>query len=138
MRETKREEAAALAAAIVPENSAMGACTSNDAAGHFERNEVRFSIARFLCDESAFSEPHAGHSPPPQPFAFNGIHVISPRLLRLRQEEGAFSIIDTYLRLASNGENILAFPADDAYWRDLGRPADLIQAAQDQDNGAFF
>ena len=35
-------------------------------------------------------------------------------------EEGAFSIIDAYLRLASKGERILAFRADDYYWRDLG------------------
>jgi NDP-sugar pyrophosphorylase family protein len=82
-------------------------------------------------EESAFRESGAGHSLPPQALAFSGIHIISPRLLRLMQEEGAFSIIDTYLRLASNGEKILAFLADDAYWRDLGRPADLARAARD-------
>jgi len=82
-------------------------------------------------EESAFSESHAGRSRPPQPFAFTGIHIISPRLLRLVEEQGAFSIIDTYLHLSARGENILAFPADDAYWRDLGKPADLTQAAED-------
>ena len=82
-------------------------------------------------EESAFRESGAGHSLPPQALAFSGIHIISPRLLRLMQEEGAFSIIDTYLRLASDGEKILAFLADDAYWRDLGRPADLARAARD-------
>jgi len=72
----------------------------------------------------------------PQPFAFTGIHIISPRLLRLMEEQGAFSIIDTYLHLSARGEKILGFPADDAYWRDLGKPADLAQAAHDlnQDN----
>ena len=70
-------------------------------------------------------------SPEPQPFGFSGIHIISPRLLRLTQEEGVFSIIDTYLNLSARGENILAFPANDVYWRDLGRPADLDQAAED-------
>ena len=82
-------------------------------------------------EESAFSESHAGCSQPPQPFAFSGVHIISPRLLRLMEEQGAFSIIDTYLHLSARGEKILAFPADDAYWRDLGRPDDLAQAAQD-------
>jgi NDP-sugar pyrophosphorylase family protein len=64
-----------------------------------------------------------------QALAFSGIHLISPRLLPMLTEEGAFSIIPAYLRLAAQGENILAFRADDYYWRDLGRPADLTQAA---------
>ena len=46
-------------------------------------------------------------------------------------EEGAFSIIDAYLRLAAEGQKILAFRADQYYWRDLGRPSDLSQAALD-------
>jgi len=66
-----------------------------------------------------------------QPLAFSGIHVISPRLLTLMTEEGAFSIIATYLRLAAQGEKILAFRADEYYWRDLGKPGDLLQAAED-------
>jgi hypothetical protein len=45
-------------------------------------------------------------------------------------EDGIFSIIDAYLRLSKN-ERILAFRADQFYWRDLGRPADLTQAALD-------
>jgi NDP-sugar pyrophosphorylase family protein len=63
--------------------------------------------------------------------AFSGIHVISPRLLALMTEEGVFSIITTYLRLAAAGENILAFRADEYYWRDLGTPENVLQAAQD-------
>jgi NDP-sugar pyrophosphorylase family protein len=79
------------------------------------------------------------HSPLPQvhgasslhPFAFSGIHLISPRLLPLLTEDGIFSIIDSYLRLAAQGHPILAFRADHYYWRDLGRPSDLTQAALD-------
>ena len=63
--------------------------------------------------------------------AFSGIHIISPRLLPMLRETGVFSIIDAYLRLAAQGERILAFRADEYYWRDLGRPADLQQAALD-------
>ncbi len=66
-----------------------------------------------------------------QALAFSGIHVISPRLLPMLTEEGIFSIIPSYLRLAAQGEKILAFRADDYYWRDLGRPADFTQAAHD-------
>jgi mannose-1-phosphate guanylyltransferase len=66
-----------------------------------------------------------------QALAFSGIHVISPRLLTMIQEHGIFSIIDSYLRLAAQGENIFAFNADQFYWRDLGKPSDLKQAAED-------
>lgn len=66
-----------------------------------------------------------------QALAFSGIHVISPRLFALMIEEGPFSIITSYLRLAAQGEEILAFRSDEYYWRDLGRPDSLMQAAQD-------
>lgn len=64
----------------------------------------------------------------PQELAFCGIHVLSPRLLRTWKERGAFSIVDAYLHLAAAGEKILAFRADDCYWRDLGRPESVAQA----------
>jgi len=67
----------------------------------------------------------------PQAYAFSGIHVLSPRIFAKIIEQGAFSIIDSYLRLAATGENILAFRADDSYWRDLGRPESIQQAQQD-------
>jgi NDP-sugar pyrophosphorylase family protein len=73
---------------------------------------------------------------PLHPLAFSGIHIISPRLLPMITEEGIFSIIATYLRLAAQGEKILAFRADEYYWRDLGRPSDLAQAALDLQQNA--
>jgi NDP-sugar pyrophosphorylase family protein len=70
-----------------------------------------------------------------QPLAFSGIHVISPRLFAKMKEEGAFSIIAAYLRLAAQGEKIIAFRTDGCYWRDLGRPESLRQAALDMSGG---
>jgi NDP-sugar pyrophosphorylase family protein len=70
----------------------------------------------------------------PHALAFGGIHVISPRLISMMTEDGAFSIIDSYLRLASQAERIRGFRADEYYWRDLGRPEDLKQAALDFEN----
>jgi NDP-sugar pyrophosphorylase family protein len=64
-------------------------------------------------------------------WAFSGIHVISPRLLRMITEEGVFSIVSTYLRIASQGEKIRAFPAGEYYWRDLGKPENVSQAERD-------
>ena len=63
--------------------------------------------------------------------AFSGIHVISPSIFSMMSEEGAFSIITSYLRLAGQGEKILAFRADEYYWRDLGRPENVAQAEKD-------
>jgi mannose-1-phosphate guanylyltransferase len=70
-----------------------------------------------------------------EPLAFAGVHVISPRLLEKMTEDGVFSIIGTYLRLAREGERIRAFRADQYYWRDLGKPEDLRQAEQDLKQG---
>ena len=70
-----------------------------------------------------------------QALAFSGVHVISPRLLELMTEEGVFSIIPSYLRFAGQGEKILGFRADEYYWRDLGRPDNVEQAAQDVKQG---
>ena len=64
----------------------------------------------------------------PVPLAFDGIHVISPRLLRMITEEGAFPIIPVYLRLATQGEMIQAFRSDQYYWRDLGNIESLQRA----------
>jgi len=73
-----------------------------------------------------------------QALAFSGIHIISPRLLAMMTEEGVFSIITSYLRLAAQGERIQAFHADEYYWRDLGSPDSVLQAAQDLRQHAFL
>jgi NDP-sugar pyrophosphorylase family protein len=70
-------------------------------------------------------------SSPLQALAFAGIHIISPCLLPMLTEEGVFSIIESYIRLSAEGEKIRGFRADEYYWRDLGKPEDLAQAARD-------
>jgi NDP-sugar pyrophosphorylase family protein len=69
-----------------------------------------------------------------QEMAFTGIHVISPRLLQMIEEEGVFSIIETYLRLAGQGEKIMGSRVDSAYWRDLGKPENVARAAEELKN----
>jgi NDP-sugar pyrophosphorylase family protein len=65
-----------------------------------------------------------------EPLAFSGIHAISPRLLPKIKEDGVFSIIDVYLRLAGENEKIQCYVADGATWRDLGKPQDLAEASK--------
>ena len=77
-------------------------------------------------------------SPQAQELGFCGIHVISPRLLSMIKEEGVFSIINSYLNLAAQGEKILAFRADHYYWRDLGKPENVAQAAQDLERNVLL
>jgi NDP-sugar pyrophosphorylase family protein len=70
--------------------------------------------------------------------AFSGIHVISPRLLAMLTEDGAFPIIASYLRLAAQQKKILGFRADEHYWRDLGKPENVLQVERDLKDQALF
>jgi len=60
--------------------------------------------------------------------AFCGVHVIDPRVFPLFIEQGAFSILDPYLRLAGAGERILPHRIDGAAWFDIGKPEQLERA----------
>src|SRR5438552_15630862 len=83
---------------------------------------------RFGCDEKT---ELVRSSRQVRALAFSGVHVISPRLFAMMSEQGVFPIMTSYLRLAAQGEKILGFRADEYYWRDLGRPENVVQAAED-------
>ena len=68
---------------------------------------------------------------------FTGVHVISPRMLRLMREDGVFSIIDLYLRLTGEGEMIAGLRADGYYWRDLGK-LEQVKAAEEDWRGGLI
>lgn len=59
---------------------------------------------------------------------FAGIHVLSPGFPALIRETGAFSILTTYLRLASEGRRILPSDVTGCQWLDVGTPERLAQA----------
>jgi NDP-sugar pyrophosphorylase family protein len=92
-----------------------------------------FDDQHWLCGRQSFSNERELVRPRQQALAlaFSGIQVVSPRLLAMMTEDAAFSSITSYLRLAAQGEEILAFRADQYYWRDLGTPANVDQAAND-------
>ncbi len=88
--------------------------------------------------DQSVGTPDLGHpADQAQALAFCGIHVLSPQIFAKLNEEGAFSIIDAYLRLATQGEKIISFRADDCYWRDLGRPESVLQVTQEFDSGTY-
>jgi NDP-sugar pyrophosphorylase family protein len=66
----------------------------------------------------------------PRRLAFAGVHVIAPAVLDRIEEEGAFSIIELYLRLARMGERIGYFHIRNALWLEIGTPERLEQARQ--------
>ena len=69
-----------------------------------------------------------GPVPDVERLAFTGIHVIDPAIFPKMTETGAFPITRTYLRLAGEGERILAYRADGSYWQDIGSPEKLEAA----------
>jgi mannose-1-phosphate guanylyltransferase len=72
-----------------------------------------------------------------QVLAYACIQVISPQIFSKLEEVGAFPIFNSYLRLAAQNERLVAFRADECYWRDVGRPDSVTQAAQDLEDGKF-
>jgi NDP-sugar pyrophosphorylase family protein len=101
-----------------------------------------FDEQLLLCGRLSGSDQQAdfvnsSHQLQVQALAFSGIHVISPRILPMMSEDGAFSIIASYLRLAQHLERIIGFRADEYYWRDLGRPENVAQAEKDFKDGVL-
>ena len=73
----------------------------------------------------------------PLALAFSGIHILSPRIFPLMNEQGAFSIIPAYLRLAAQKEPLFGFRADRYYWRDMGRPEHIADATREIEQGKY-
>jgi NDP-sugar pyrophosphorylase family protein len=98
-----------------------------------------FDENNLLCGRQSTRKPPeiVRHSGQTLGLAFSGVHVISPKIFPLLTEQGGFSVIDSYLRLAAEGENIIGFRTDGYYWRDLGKPENLTQAAEDIRNNVL-
>jgi len=60
-------------------------------------------------------------------FAFSGIHIIDPAIFNSIKKEGKFSIVDTYLELASI-HKISGYEHNPENWVDMGKPEELTKA----------
>ena len=60
--------------------------------------------------------------------AFSGIHIISPKIFDYIIEDGKFSMIDLYLRLAAAGHQINRFDHSNGKLLDVGKPESLAIA----------
>ncbi len=74
---------------------------------------------------------------PPEQIAFSCLHVIDPSIFNLIHENGAFSIIDVYLRLAK-AHRIMGYVDDKSYWIDIGTPEKLERAENELDLERFM
>lgn len=63
-----------------------------------------------------------------QALAFAGVHAASPALLDRITEEGAFSILQPYLRLAAEGAVIQPLRVDGSRWHDVGKQETFAEA----------
>jgi NDP-sugar pyrophosphorylase family protein len=63
---------------------------------------------------------------PLEQIAFSCLHYIDPEIFKLISEEGCFSIIDVYLRLAKD-HAIYGYVDDMSYWLDVGTPEKLMR-----------
>ncbi len=97
----------------------------------FEENDLLCGRRAGLDGESEIFRP----TTEARALAFSGIHVVSPQIFSGLTEDGAFSIIPAYLRLAGLGEKVMAFPSDEYYWRDLGKPESIAQVSRDVEEG---
>jgi len=62
------------------------------------------------------------------PLAFSGIHIINSEIFKHINQQGKFSIVETYLDLAKTFD-IRGFPHDNDFWLDVGKPQDLEKAS---------
>jgi len=60
-------------------------------------------------------------------FAFSGIQILDPAIFSLMHQVGKFSIIDSYLEIAST-QKIVGFVHNPQYWVDMGKPEELLKA----------
>ncbi|MBM3442636.1 MAG: nucleotidyltransferase family protein [Bacteroidetes bacterium] len=74
--------------------------------------------------ETRMARPEASAS---QPFAFSGVHIIEPKLLQSIRQSGVFSIIDSYLDLAS-ALDIRGYLHEGDAVVDVGRPESIQEA----------
>jgi len=64
-------------------------------------------------------------------YTFCGVHLVDPAVLRYLPPQGFASIIDAYRRAMDDGWTVAGVPIEDAYWADIGTPAQYVQAERD-------
>jgi len=64
----------------------------------------------------------------PDTFTFTGLHLASPRLLRFLPDRPFSSVIEAYEAAMRSGVHVRGIAPAGAFWRDLGSPAQYLDA----------
>jgi NDP-sugar pyrophosphorylase family protein len=67
---------------------------------------------------------------PVRRWSFAGAHAVSPEIFDRFVEAPPFDILDTYLRMASEGARIAPFDVTGSRWLEVGNPKRLAQARE--------
>ncbi len=86
-----------------------------------------------ISEEKILVSNHAKHL---EQIAFSCLHIIDPQIFNLLTEEGSFSIVNSYLRLAKD-HTIIGYVDDQSYWMDVGTPEKLHRCEKDIDVERF-
>jgi len=70
-------------------------------------------------------------------YTFCGVHLVDPAVLRYLPESGFASIIDAYQKAIADGWTIAGVPIENAFWADIGTPAQYVEAKVGTDVHAF-
>jgi mannose-1-phosphate guanylyltransferase len=80
---------------------------------------------------SGFNNSDEGQENLRRIFAFTGIHIIKPDVLRIIPPDTPYYIIECYKRLLKQGGSIRAHLATDHFWTDMGTPEDYLKLHAD-------
>ena len=92
----------------------------------FDKNNILCAWENVKTNEKKFSRQSETEL---NRLAFSGIHILSPEFFEKISENGVFSIIDVYLRLAKNNY-IQAYNHSSTFWLDLGKIDALTKAEE--------
>ena len=109
-------------AALLRAHEAAGALATLAVQSRPSSRQLLFDREGRLCGRRTpeGTEWSGGPVPDAAALGFTGIHVIDPAIFPKMTETGIFPITRAYLRLAGEGEPIVAFRCDGSYWQDVG------------------
>ncbi len=64
-------------------------------------------------------------------YTFCGVHLVDPAVLRYLPAQGFASIVEAYERAMADGWKVAGVPIEDAYWADIGTPAQYVEAERE-------
>ena len=90
--------------------------------------EPNFGPRTVEVSDGRVSTFHSKHPGKPGTFTFTGLHLASPRLLGFLPDRPFSSVLDAYEAAMRGGLAIRGIAPRNAFWRDLGSPAQYLEA----------